>query len=281
MRACSRAALVALAAFAAAPTLADWKDDYARGLEAVRDGRWGEAARYMDSALAGNAQPAQRLRLYGQRYEVYAPQHYAGLAALRQGNCAAAMRFWDQGGNRSIVAANAPLAAVEQRGRADCTSALASEAKPAAPPATTATPARPDSPPATVPQRPLVQTPPPSVPPARTPPPVAKPAVDVEQRPRASAAAESLRPALEAYLAGRYADVLRLGARPAGDPRVGWHLQILRAAAAYQLAELGSGPDDAATIAREAANEARRLDAARRPDATFYSPKFVAFYGSQ
>ena len=38
--------------------------------------------------------PAERLRVYGQRYEIYAPQHYAGLAAQRQGDCKTALEFW-------------------------------------------------------------------------------------------------------------------------------------------------------------------------------------------
>lgn len=290
MRACKAGALGVVFALAALPALADWKDDYARGLEAVRDGRWGEAARLMDSAIAGNAQPAPRLRLYGQRYEVYAPQHYAGLAAWRQGNCAGALRFWNQAANQGFVAGNAALGEVEQRGRAECGSAVAVETKPPAPtaPAETSPPvaetkpplqAPPTRPAGTPPSRPVVQAPPPSSPPAK--PPVSPPTAPAEAtRPLASAAAEQLRPVLEAYLAGRYAEVLRLGAKPASDPRAGWHLLTLRAAAAWQLSQLGTEPSDAANTARQAVAEARRLDARRQPDPTFYSPRFIAFYNA-
>lgn len=287
MRACKAGALGVVLALAALPAHADWKDDYARGLEAVRDGRWGEAARLMDSAIAGNAQPAPRLRLYGQRYEVYAPQHYAGLAAWRQGDCAGALRFWNQAANKGFVAGNAALGDVEQRGRAECGSAIASESKPPAPTAPAETrpavaetkppvQAPPTRPAETPPSRPVVQAPPPSSPAAK--PPASPPAVPAETRPVASAAADVLRPVLEAYLAGRYADVLRLGAKPASDPRAGWHLQTLRAAAAWQLAQLGTDSADATNTARQAVAEARRLDARRQPDATFYSPRFIAFY---
>lgn len=289
MRGCRKAALMLLLAAAAMPAAADWKDDYARGLEAARDGRWGEVSRYMDSAIAGNAQPAPRLRLYGQRYEVYAPQHYAGLAALRQGNCAAALRFWGQSANEAFVGANPALASVEQQGRGACGSAVASQSKPAAtvptptpPPVTSVpiqqTPAKPplatSAPaPAPAPPRPVVQTPTVSVAVA-TPPPI------VEQRPASSAAAEALRPLLEAYLGGRYAEVLRLSARPGGDARVRWHMYTLRAAAAFQLMQLGGAPADAESIARQAVSDARTAEASRKPDNTFYSPKFVAFYGA-
>lgn len=287
MRGCRKAALLVLLAAAAMPAAADWKDDYARGLEAARDGRWGEVSRYMDSAIAGNAQPAPRLRLYGQRYEVYAPQHYAGLAALRQGNCAAALRYWGQSANAAFVNANPALASVEQQGRGDCGSAVASQSKPpvavpapAPPPASTvATQQPPAKPPlatpapAPAPSRPVLQTPVVSAPIA-APPPV------VEQRPAPSAAAEALRPLLEAYLGGRYAEVLRLSARPGGDARVRWHMYTLRAAAAFQLVQLGGEPADAESIARQAVSDARAAEASRKPDATFYSPKFVAFYSA-
>jgi hypothetical protein len=300
MRGCSRIAFGVAVALTALPAFADWKDDYARGLEAVRDGRWGEAARLMDSAIAGNAQPAPRLRLYGQRYEVYAPQHYAGLAALRQGDCAGALRQWNQSANQTFVAANAGLADVEQRGRADCGSAVASQSAPASTtprsdtpatkpavvetrPETPATP--PSRPPTNVPasppvERPVVQTPPATTPPptAAAKPPATAPITPTETRNVASAAAEALRPVLEAYLGGRYAEVLKLSAKPASDARVGWHLMTLRAAAAWQLSQVGDESADTAGTARQAVSEARRLDAKRRPDATFYSPRFIAFY---
>lgn len=307
MPGCSRVALGVVLAFVALPARADWKDDYARGLEAVRDGRWGEAARLMDSAIAGNAQPAPRLRLYGQRYEVYAPQHYAGLAALRQGDCAGALRQWNQSANQAFVAANAGLAEVEQRGRADCGTAVASQTSPASkPPAADARPEVPASKPAVVEtkppvadtrpvgstspstrppsdtpasapaQRPVVQAPPASAPPATTP--AKPPAAPTDARPVASAAAEAVRPVIEAYLAGRYAEVLKLSAKPSTDARAGWHLMTLRAASAWQLAQLGDDDATASGTARQAVTAARRLDAKRRPDATFYPPRFIAFY---
>lgn len=277
-------ALPALLALCAAPALADWKDDYSRGLEAVREGRWAEATRLMESALAGNAQPAARLRLYGQRYEVYAPQHYLGLAALRRGDCAGALRWWNEPANRSFVGGNAALSGVEAGGRSDCSTAVAAETKPPAtpavaetrpPPAQTRpaatepkTPARPPArPPAEPPQRPLAQTP------AETRPAPAEPPKTVSAGP-----ADALRPMLDAYLGGRYAEVLRLTARPATDSRIGWHLQTLRAASAWQISQLAAEPGDAEATARAAAAAARKLAPGRRPDATFYPPRFVAFY---
>ena len=68
MRGCRFRFLLCGLAFMAAPVMADWKQDYGRGVEAAKDARWDDVARYMQSALAGNATPVERLRLYGQRY---------------------------------------------------------------------------------------------------------------------------------------------------------------------------------------------------------------------
>lgn len=270
--------LLVLAAFIAAPALADWKDDYARGLTAVREGRWAEAERLMQSALAGNAQPTQRLRLYGQRFEVYAPQHYLGLAALRRGDCAAALRWWNEPANRSFVAGNAALTGVEAGGRGDCGGAIASETKPPAtetkPPVAQAPEPKP-TPPPTTPQRPPVE---PQRPPVVQTPPPTRPTPTEPARTTAPSAGDVLRPAIDAYLAGRYAEVLRLTAKADANARVGWHQQTLRAASAWQLSQLDGEAGDAAATARTAAAAARRLDPARRPDAAFYPPRFLAFF---
>lgn len=289
----------ALAAFAM-PALADWKDDYSRGLVAASEGRWAEVSRLMDSAIAGNPQPAARVRLYGQRYEVYAPQHYAGLAALRREDCAGALRYWEQAANTGFVAGQPTLAGVQQQGRNDCATRLASQAPPARPgtspapaPASTTPPAvattNPATP-ATVQERPTAPSTTPApptrpqvavAPPPQKTPPVATqaPAEAPPVRAPASAAAQTLQPLLGAYLAGRYGDVVRQSASSTGStPRLRWHVLVLRSASAFNLAQLGEGGADIEATARQAANEARKLDATLEPDPAFYSPRFIRFY---
>jgi len=270
MPGCSRRAACLVLALVALPAAADWKDDYARGLVAANEGRWAEVARLMDSAIAGNATPAARVRLYGQRYEVYAPQHYAGLAALRREDCATALRFWSQPANQGFIGGQPRLASVQEQGRSECATKLASQT------------------PAPVVERPppvVVQTPPappprtpPSTPP-QVPPPRVEPRAPSETRAPLSIASLTLQPMLGAYLNGRYSEVLRLSASANPEqPRLRWHVQTLRAAAAYSLAQLGEGPADAQTTARQAVAEARRIDPALRPDPGFYSPRFIRFF---
>ncbi len=175
--------------------------------------------------------------------------------------------------HRSFVAGNAALAGVEASGRSDCGSAIAAETKPPATPPVAETkpplaqtppakpPGTPTRPPAEPTQRPVVQAPP-----AESPKPVANSAGDM------------LRPAIDAYLAGRYAEVLRLTAKQDANARIGWHQQTLRAASAWQLSQLDGAASDSATTARNAATAARKLDPARRPDAAFYPPRFLTFF---
>ncbi len=290
------AAAFALTVFAM-PAHADWKDDYSRGLVAASEGRWAEVSRLMDSAMAGNAQPAARVRLYGQRYEVYAPQHYAGLAALRREDCAGALRYWEQAANTGFIAGQPTLAGVQQQGRNDCATRLASQAAPTRPatspapaPASTTPPAVATAPPAAVQERPApastTPAPPTRPPVAIAPPPQKTPPVATQApaeappvRAPASAAAQTLQPLLGAYLAGRYADVLRQSASSAtSTPKLRWHVLVLRSASAFNLAQLGEGVADAEATARQAANEARKLDARLEPDPAFYSPRFIRFY---
>ena len=274
-----RAGLAALALLAM-PAMADWKQDYARGLEAAKKGNWEDVDRYMRGALAGNAEPAERLRLYGQRFEVYAPQHYAGMAALRLGDCTAALRYWSQGGNESFIRGVPELVEEEQQGRAECKTRLVRQGEPPKPttePIAKQTPvAKPPAPtPAPPPSRPVVVAPPtrPADSPPARPPVVDRPATN-------SVNAQILRPLLDAYLDGRYSDVLKLSNSVPPTPRLRWHMLTLRAAAAYNLAQLGESPD-AARIARQAAEEARKADPALKPDSSYFSPKFLSFYAGR
>jgi hypothetical protein len=269
--------LLAVLVLLSAPAMADWKQDYARGLEAAKKGNWEDVDRYMKGALAGSAEPVERLRLYGQRFEVYAPQHYAGMAALRQGDCTAALRYWSQGGNESFVRGIPDLAEEEQQGRAECKTLLVRQGKPATPPIAQETPvAKPPPEPAPAPTRPVVVAQAP-VRPAEPPP--SRPPV-IEQPAANAVSIQILRPLVDAYLDGRYSDVLKLSTSVPPTSRLRWHMLTLRAAAAFNLAELGESAD-AAKVARQAASEARKAEPGLKPDSNYFSPKFLSFYAGR
>ena len=71
---------------------ADYKSDYADGLDAAKKGQWAEAEAKMRAALAQESTPAARLNLYGRVYVAYAPQYFLGIAAYRRSNSARVMR---------------------------------------------------------------------------------------------------------------------------------------------------------------------------------------------
>ncbi|MGA9341696.1 MAG: hypothetical protein WBV61_05115 [Rhodanobacteraceae bacterium] len=253
--------------------MADWRDDYARGLEAVHDGKWSEAKRYMQSAISGNATPASRVRLYGQRYETYVPQLYAGLAAYKLGDCGAALRYWNAPAAKSF-SGGGDLVAAENRGRNDCASRSIASTQPAAPPPAEVPSTESESSTPSQAHTPTARTVVASVTPRKRPAkPIPKPPAE---EPRPPNPADTLRPLLDAYLAGKYSEVIRLSSHIKADGKVRWHVQVLRAAAAYREASLGD--NDALSIARTAVAEAHQSDPNQRPDPAFFSPHFLAFF---
>ena len=264
---------LALLALVAMPALAGWKQDYARGLEAAKDGRWDDVQRHMQSALADNAKPAKRVRLYGQRYEAYAPQHYAGLAALRLGDCDKALALWSKAGNSAVVSANSELSAEEQQGRVECSNRMVRQGESTK----TEAPVTPKPAPLPVP-KPAPQRPPPPRPVVRAPSPTSTPTV--EARSSSTVSTQILRPLVDAYLSGRYSDVIKLSNQVPPSPGLRWNMLTLRAAAAYNLSQLGQS-DNSAGIARKAADQARDTDPSRKPDTKYFSPKFIRFFNGR
>src|SRR4030095_1123675 len=140
-------------------------------------------------------------------------------------------------------------------------------------------PAKPSAPPPATP-KPAETTPESTVPPAKrvdvavakpTPPvvtpPVAKPP------PPSNAPPAPLEEALENYLAGRYAKVVRLNPEAIPDSRARFHAYLVRAAARFTLAQISN---DNAELdgARADARSARALDGRATPDAALFSPRF-------
>jgi hypothetical protein len=250
--------------------MADYRA-YARGQEAAADANWAEVEREMQLALAGNPVPKVRVKLYGQRFAPYVPQYYLGLAAYRQGDCTAAMRWFGDASAAAVIAQLSEFKGVADAARSDCTARLAANkpapTQPAAePPAkpVVATPAKPV--PAT--DKPVVQTPPP----VKPTPPATKP------EPAAPAAPAALQTALQHWLSGRYREVVA-GSTSGVQGKALAHLHLVRAAAYFAQSEID--PANAAALRGSAEQEvrsARRALPAIAPDAGFHSPRFRNFF---
>ncbi|MDE1961440.1 MAG: hypothetical protein KGH80_07560 [Xanthomonadaceae bacterium] len=274
-------ALLALAANARA----DYKDDYSHGLEAFKNGEYAKARELMQKALDQNAEPATRIRLYGQVFEPYLPQHYLGLLAFKQGDCSAALAQWGVPANKQIVSQLPEISSEQQRDSAVCEKKVAvskvdisttqrtrtsetpplktvAAETPSARMATGNTPAKP------------VLPPPRSVEPtaAKPPPPVEKPPVVVKAAPP-----ESLVQAFDQFLAGHYSEVARINPDTYADPHARFHAYLVRAAAKYTQARI-TADNALLDSAKTDAAAARALDSRAIPDATFFSPAFREFY---
>lgn len=294
---------VALLGLACAlPAHADWKRDYDRGLRAFEKQNWAEAEAAFRAALAEEPTPDARKRFQGVRTAVYVPHYYAGVAAWRQGACERALQLWSNAASTAVVAGVSALDAEQERGTLDCRARIAAAAKPAAgATASVASPASPAVEPAAPPAAPPAAqapqrvdavsavarptptpTPPPTVPP-RASPPVDSAATAATAPPRSSPAATpsaapaALGDAVEHYAAGRYDALLQLDPARLADGRSRAQVYLLRAAARHRRAEL-DGDDAALDAARRDVRAARAANASLTPDATWFPPRFVAFW---
>jgi hypothetical protein len=279
MRHSPRLALLAVALLLpVGSVVADWKNDYDRGLRAVDAGNWAEAESAFRAALADEAQPSARKRFQGVVTKPYVPHYYAGLAAYRQGNCQTAMQYWNNAASAAVVAGLAEFGAVQSRGIADCNARLAATSRPTSPataPATTTSTApavAANTPPKSTPTRPVATTTPPATPPATNRPAMTPPPTTNTPAPAA------LVTAVEGFLAGRYAAVAQLDPATLADGRSRAQAHLLRAAAKFTLAQLAGG--DAAQLeqARRDVRAARGANASLSPDETLFSPRFRAFW---
>ncbi len=269
-----RVAFAMAALVSASLAHADFKDSYARGLKAYRDGNLAEARMLFQQALGEHPEAAAKIRLYGQVYEPYLPQHYLGLIAFKDGDCAGALAQWNSAPNRAILGELSDVAAEQQRDGATCSQKLAATKKEEKPPEPLAQkPAEPVS-------KPVVKnTPPPAnrppVPidrPVAEKPPIEKSPVVLKNEPP-----QPLIQAFDDYLAGRYAEVARINPDAYADSRARFHAYLVRAAAKFTLAKAG-GDEQLLAGARSDAKSAHVLDATTSPDATLFSPAFRTFY---
>jgi hypothetical protein len=265
-----RIGAIAVGLLAASMAHADYKDSYARGLKAFRDGNLADARTLMQQAESEHAEPAVKMRLYGQVYEPYVPQHYLGLIAFKQGDCAGALAQWNSAPNRSIAAEIPDIAGEQQRDSSSCASKVAVAKKE---------------------EKPAEILPPPTKPveaPAKTvaknnPPPVAPPVVPSPKPPPEKAPVASkgeppppLVQAFDDYLAGQYSEVARINPDAYADAHARYHAYLVRAASKFTLSKI-SADDQLLNGARSDVRAARALEATT-PDAALFSPAFRSFY---
>jgi hypothetical protein len=274
------------ALLAASPVLSDYKDSYSRGLEAAKDGDWATVRQRMQEAIQDNPTAAQRVRLYGQRWEPYVPQFYLGLAAFKQGDCATALAQWRSSANSGVIASVPNLKAEQDRSSAACDTRVAQQPKPE-PPKTEPRPGTGGTGGTTAPTTPDGGREPPRPPPPKTEPPKTEPPKPEPPKappkpaetPLAQRVPATLLEAFRNYLGGRYAEVARINPDSFSDARSRAQAYLIRAAARQIQAEI----DNSAAGLDAARADIRAVRAASPglvPDPALFSPRFRSLYGA-
>jgi len=254
--------------------LADYKESYRKGIEAVDRKLWAEVAKRMREALEENPKEGEKVKLYGLRFEPYLPHFYLGLALANTGDCGGALKAFAVSEEQAAIDATPRHAElVEARKACDAKIARAATPAPPTPPATPHPTPTPEPTPAPHPS-PTPKSPEPT--PATTPAPAApSPVVGKPSGPPADLLA-----AARAYFAGRYGEsAAALAGLSALSGRAAAQSLLLRSASRYALYRI-AGEQDAA-LRRQAAEDAaaaRRADPSVSPDPEAFSPAFVEFF---
>lgn len=279
----SKPLAIALLLVFAAPAAADWMRDYDTGKKAFDAGNYAAAEASFQSAMRSAADASDRKRFQGTTFRPYMPQHFAGMAAYKLGACDRALQYFQNASNKAAVAKLAELAGEQRRAESDCEQRLAQATAPTTAPVATTPIAS-----TTTPPPPVATTtkPPVAAPPTTTtapPPPVAStaqvskppPATTTVAAPVGAPAPAALVSAVEAFLAGRFADVERSNPQGLTNPRDRAQLLLFRAAVKFLGAELAASDLEPA---RADVRAARAAYASLQPDPVLFSPRFRSFW---
>lgn len=252
------------------PALADYKESYRKGMEAVDRKQWAEAAKRMQEALAENPKEGESIRLYGSRFETYLPYFYLGLARVNTGDCDGAVKAFATSEEQGAIGST-PKRAELVGERKKCEAKVAKAPTPLPTPHPTPRPTPPPEPTAVPAATPATRSPEPSV---ALPTPVPSPE-------KHAAGPSELLAAARAYFEGRYGEAAAaLATAPVGGSgRATAQALLLRSASRYALFRIG-GEQDAPLLKRAAedAAAARRADSSLMPDEKAFSPAFVKFF---
>ena len=275
--------LIAIVLLAIAlPLHAEFQDDYALGLRAIDAGRYADARKYLERALAAQSEPVDKVILNGSVEQPYLPYHFLGIVAYKLGECDVAKANWSNPTNRRMTGRLNQVRQQEQKLGESCQPKVVEAPKEEPPPV------------APVPEPvPAPVTPPPVAEKAATRNPVKerpnkpveneKPIVADKEKPAEKPAElERLPPprlvrAVDHYLAGRYVEAARIDPESFPAARTRFHAYLIRCAARYTQAQI-AGDKELLAAARADAAAAYKVDAQIVPDEALFSPRFRAFY---
>ncbi len=281
-----RAVLLSMAILAllnSSLSLADYKEDYTKGMKAAAEGDWSKVRERMNSALADKADAGDKVRLTGMRFEKYVPKYYLGLAAFKTGDCTGAMRYWNDGATSAIVMADSVMSGMIQAGMSECKTKLAGSSSSSnnalSPSSNTsnAVKSNTNSPPVAIN---TTAPPKPPIAPIKTTPTISQPVAIPPNTTAAASVAPALLTILDDYLRGRFENASRVSVDAVSDRRAKFHALILRAAAKHRLALRSSNGSTYLDQASADIRAAKTLNTGQLPDPSFYSPGFRNLFAS-
>ncbi len=132
----------------AAPLVAQqYLDAFANGIRAIDQQRWADAARQMQIAANMRADTGDNTRVYGTRFEVYAPNYFLGVALYESGNFEGALEAFTKAETLGGVKRNNNYYTRLQRLRGDAQERVRLARGPVTPTPRPATPAPTPAPP--------------------------------------------------------------------------------------------------------------------------------------
>ncbi len=96
---------VAVLASASLPAVGDWKDSYAKGVQAKELGDWKTAIPHFEQAIRERSRAGGQVRLSGMRFEEYTPYYHLGVAYDKVGNSAKAREMMERSIRQNVIKA--------------------------------------------------------------------------------------------------------------------------------------------------------------------------------
>jgi len=82
---------------------ADFKRDYGSGVRDYTKGDYSDAIESLQKAIDEESNAQEKVRIYGMRYEPYMPYFYLGQAMFKNGDCAGALKAWNESLAQGVI----------------------------------------------------------------------------------------------------------------------------------------------------------------------------------
>jgi hypothetical protein len=82
---------------------ADYKRDYGSGVRDYTKGDYSDAIESLQEAIDEEPTAQEKVRIYGMRYEPYIPHFYLGQAMFKNGDCAGALKAWNESITQGVI----------------------------------------------------------------------------------------------------------------------------------------------------------------------------------